>query len=361
MSTFGTVIKVSLFGESHGETIGLTIHNLPANKPIDLKSIQNALDKRKPTASYHTKRQESDQFKVLSGLKDMKTTGAPFTAVIDNNDTDPSNYKDGVIRPGHADFPAFIKSEGTYDYRGGGHFSGRLTAPLIILGDIARQLLSNVSILVASHIYKIHTLQAQSFYDSSINIETLKTLQNSDFPTLNTKDKSQFINHIKAIQKEQDSVGGVVETIILNAPIGLGEPFFDSFESLLGHLLYAIPAVKGVEFGRGFALTDMKGSEANDPLTIEASQTQFTKNDMGGLLGGLSTGQPILFKTAIKPTPSISKPQKSINIKTKETLDLTIEGRHDPCIVPRALHVINALSYYTLLELVMRKEAKTWT
>ncbi len=358
MSTFGKAIPISLFGESHQETIGITIHNLPAGVALDLNAIQAALNRRKPKMPYHSARKELDAFSIVSGYYKDKTTGAPLTLLIQNKDIDSNAYKNDIARPGHADYTAHIKYRGHNDPRGGGHFSGRLTAPLVALGEISKQILAHKDIVIGSFIKQIHKLKSTTL---TPNKESIKNAYYSDFPVLNTKDKDTFITLIMETKKQADSVGGIIETHILNLPPALGDPYFDAFESLLSHLIFSIPAVKGISFGAGFEIASMLGSEANDPITYTKDNTvQFDKNTMGGILGGLTTSQPVYFQTVIKPTPSIQKTQNSIHLNTPSNTTFKVEGRHDPCIVPRVTHVINALSYYTVLELMIRNEGYSW-
>ncbi|MFU8785818.1 MAG: chorismate synthase [Candidatus Izemoplasmataceae bacterium] len=359
MSTFGEIIKISLFGESHGSELGITIHGLPANKTLNLSSIEHALSLRRPQFSFTTSRIEDDDFRIVSGFHNQKTTGMPLTIIVANTDVDSSSYEYNPFRPGHADYPAFIKYGGANDTRGGGHFSGRLTAPLIILGDIARQYLEDYGVKVFSHVRSIHSIEGESVSNLTLSPKFIETLQNSAFPVLNSDLKTQFTKKIEAIKLDSDSVGGIIETVVLNPPIGLGEPFFDSLESILCHLLFSIPSVKGVSFGKGFELAKMTAKEANDPIRVIDGTVNFSKNDMGGVLGGLSTGQSIIFNTAIKPTPTIASSQDTIT-RDNKNITYAFKGRHDSCIVPRALHVVNALTAYTIFELLLRKEATLW-
>ncbi len=360
MSTFGSALPVSLFGESHGAGIGITIHNVPSGIALDFTSIASALDRRRSKHAYNTARREKDTFDILSGIKDDRTTGAPLTFFLPNGDVKSAPYSPGRIRPGHADYSAYIKTDGAYDQRGGGHFSGRLTAPIVILGEVSRQILSQKNVRSVSHIHQIHTQKGLSYYDKNMSIDDLKRLLSSDFPVLNPDDEERFKSIILDAKEHKDSVGGIVETVLYHEAPGSGEPFFDSFESVLAHLLYSIPAVKGVSFGRGFDFAGMNGSESNDPLTLKNGTPVFKKNDMGGILGGITSGQPIVFKTVIKPTSSIGKPQESVNMDNMTSITIESGKRHDPCIVPRALPVIDAMAYYALLEMTLRNEGSSW-
>lgn len=361
MSTFGTHINVSIFGESHGPGVGITIHNLPAGFPLDLDKIVDALDRRRSKHAYSTARREKDAFEILSGTLDGKTTGAPLTFYIPNSDVKSAPYTKGRVRPGHADFAAYHKTGGNFDQRGGGHFSGRMTATLVILGEVSRQMLEKKKALVVSHLLSIYTKNDPSVYDRPLDEATIQRLLDSEFPVIDPDNEKLFKDTILAAKEDKDSVGGVVETVIYHDAVGAGEPFFDSFESILSHLLYSVPAVKGVSFGRGFDITRMHGSESNDPVVMDDNgHPTFTKNDMGGILGGIASGEPIIFKTAIKPTSSIGKKQNTVNLKENEGVSVESGKRHDPCIVPRALPVINAVAYFALLELTLRNEGTSW-
>lgn len=360
MSTFGTALPISLFGESHGAGIGITIHNVPTGFTLDMDAISKALDRRRSKHSYTTARREKDTFEILSGMKEGSTTGAPLTFFLANSDVKSAPYESGRIRPGHADFSAYLKTGGAYDQRGGGHSSGRLTAPIVILGEVSRQLLRERGALSVSHMHQIHDQKGKSYYDEPLGEKTVKRLISSDFPVLDPEDEARFKNTIIDAQNDKDSVGGIVETILFHDAPGAGEPFFDTFPGILSHLINSIPAVKGVAFGRGFDFAGMNGSESNDPLTIEDGVIRFEKNDMGGILGGITTGQPVVFKTIVKPTSSIGKPQRTVNMDKKEAITIESGKRHDPCIVPRALPVIDAMTYYALLEMVLRNEGSQW-
>ena len=361
MSTFGEAIKISLFGESHGEAIGITIHNFPHGVKIDKNQIDTYLSRRRPKDKLSTTRIEQDQYHILSGVFQGFTTGAPLTFIINNNNVSSSGYNKDLIRPSHSDLTAFNKYNGYNDYRGSGHFSGRLTAPLMILGSLCDQLLKMKDTTVFSHIYNIKSIKSISLLNTPMTKETLKTLINSDFPVINKDISNKMKIEITNALENGDSVGGSIETLIINPPISIGEPFFDSVESVISHLIFSIPAVKGVEFGKGFDITEDLGSVANDELIVENGIIKTLSNNSGGINGGISNGMPIVFKTAIKPTPSINIIQNTISIKKMENTQIKTNGRHDPCIVQRALPVINALTSYALVELLYRKEGNIWT
>lgn len=360
MSTFGKNIIVNLFGESHGAGIGITINNLPAGIKINFDHIDKELLKRRPKSKLSTPRQEQDEYKILSGYYNDKTTGTPLTFVIPNKDTRSKDYTPEILRPSHADYTSHIKHDGHQDYRGGGHFSGRITAPLVILGAIATQILNRKNIYIGSHIASIKDVKDVSIEDVVINNKLIKRLLNSDFPTINDEISNLMKDTILAASNNSDSVGGITETVILGIPPGYGDPFFDSVESILSHLLFSVPAVKGVSFGKGFDITQLFGSEANDPIIVDNGLIKTSKNNSGGIQGGISNGMPITFKVAIKPTASIGKAQNTINIKTLENTVLHLKGRHDPCIVHRVIHVINAISAFGILDIITRKEGLSW-
>lgn len=360
MSTFGTVIHINLWGESHGHAVGIVINNLPAGLTLDHKRIEHELLKRRPKSNLSTPRQEQDPYKIISGYFNDKTTGAPLTIVIPNSDTHSSDYNPDVIRPSHSDYTAKVKYNNFNDYRGGGHFSGRLTAPLVVLGAICNQILEAKGIFVGSHIASIKDKKDDLFTLNNITDKTLKTLNSRDFPLLNSSIKADMEDTILKAKEQHDSVGGTIETAVLGIPAGYGDPFFDKVESIVSHLLFSIPAVKGLSFGDGFALTTMFGSESNDPFILENGQIKTSTNHSGGIQGGITNGMPLVFTTAIKPTSSIGKPQQTVNMTTMEEVTFTLEGRHDPAIVHRVVHVINALTSYAMVELITRSEGPKW-
>jgi chorismate synthase len=360
MSTFGTAIPVSFFGESHGPAIGLTIHQLPAGIPIDLARIDAELTKRRPKNNLSTARQEQDRLQWISGIKDGVTTGAPVTILIENADTRSKDYKPEELRPSHADYAANVKYQGFHDYRGGGHFSGRLTAIVTLLGAISQSILEAKGIYTVSHLRSIANIQDDSLVDHVLTPSQIVALQQLDFPVVNAGVQAPMEAAILKAKADGDSVGGVVETAVYNLPVGIGEPFFDSMESILSHLIFSIPAVKGVSFGRGFDITTMRGSVANDPFTVVDQQIRTTSNNSGGIQGGLTNGMPLVLQVAIKPTSSISLPQQSVNKTTKEAISMQVEGRHDPAIVHRAVHVVNAMTAYGVLEMICQSEGRQW-
>jgi len=360
MSTFGKAIPINLFGESHGKAVGITINNLPAGIQLDIEKINQELFKRRPKSNLSTPRREQDEIVFLSGFFNGKTTGTPLTVVVNNNDTRSRDYTPNILRPSHADYTAHMKYNQSQDYRGGGHFSGRLTTPIVILGAIAQQILEQKGIIIASHINSIKNTEDLSFSETILDEDVLRKLQQSDFPLINEDNKTLFEEVILNAKANKNSVGGTIETCILNLPVGYGDPFFDSIESVLAHLLFSVPAIKAVEFGKGFEITKLLGSEANDPFQIIDGKISTTSNNSGGIQGGISNGMPVTFKVAVKPTASIGGPQETVNIETMSPTILELQGRHDPCIVHRVIHVINAITAYGILEIMTRKEGISW-
>ncbi len=360
MSIFGTAIPVSLFGESHEKIIGITVHNMVGNFVIDCDLIKADLEQRKANKWYHTSRQEPDEFEIISGYFNGKTTGAPLTIIIKNKHMNSEDYTPGHVRPNHADYPAYIRSDGAYDYRGGGHFSGRLTALLVILGSLSKQLLARKNIIVASHIKQLHNVHATPLNLMSVSTAKLLAMRTQEWPVFDQTLIPKFEQLLTETLAQKDSVGGVVQTVITNLEVGLGDPFFDGIDALISHLIMALPSTKGIQFGDGFSLANKTGEAVTDTVQYEQNKVVFKANHMGGVLGGLSTGNMIVFDTVIKPTPSIKKPVKTINLVTQSNCLQSLKGRHDPCIVPRIVPVINAVSYYALLELIVRKDGWSW-
>ncbi|NLP43411.1 MAG: chorismate synthase [Peptococcaceae bacterium] len=362
--TWGEYLTLSIFGESHGKCVGIVINGLGAGFELDLDFINKELQRRRPGLAelYSSTRQEKDEFEILSGYFNHRTTGAPLTCVIWNQDPKSEDYDEikGIIRPGHADYTAKIKYSGFNDYRGGGHFSGRLTAPLVLAGAIAKQILQIRNVTIGSHILSIGEIKGESFNPVQIEPNILQQLTEQKFPTLDQELATVMKEKLAKVRKEQDSVGGVVETAIVGLPAGLGSPFFDSMESKLAHLLFSIPAVKGVEFGAGFAITQMQGSEANDEFALHGDRVVTVTNHSGGIQGGITNGMPVLFRTAFKPTPSIAKNQKTVDLEKMEELEISIKGRHDVCIVPRAVPVVEAVAAIAVLDLMLEKDGNEW-
>ncbi len=354
-SIMGKLIKVSIFGESHGKAIGAVIDGLPAGEEIDEALIAEQMARRAPgNTDYSTPRKESDTPQILSGMLDGKTTGMPLCAQILNNDTRSSDYSylKATPRPSHADFPAMAKYGDSFDIRGSGHFSGRLTAPIVFAGSICRQILSRRGVTVGGHIYSIGEATDEHFEYIKPTADLLNKLNKSPFPVINSLAECYMGAEIENARKNADSVGGIVEIAVCGLPAGIGEPMMNGVESALSAAVFGIPAVKGIDFGAGFAFSRMRGSEANDRYIMKDGKISTASNYNGGILGGITTSMPIIMRVAIKPTPSIAKPQSTLNIETGEADILEIKGRHDPCIVPRAVAAIEAAVCITLLDLM---------
>ena len=361
-SNIGNKLKISLFGESHGEGIGVVIDGLPAGFPVDLDYINHQMKRRAPGRStLSTSRKEEDEYKILSGFFQGKTTGTPLTAIIFNEDKNSEDYNKlkNILRPGHSDYTGYIKYSSYNDYRGGGHFSGRLTAPLLFAGAIAMQILESKNIYIGSHIKSIYDINDETI--DNIDIENIIKLKSMKFPVLSSENGKRMTDCILEHKAKGNSLGGVVETFVINVPAGYGEPFFDSIESKISHIIFSIPSVKGVEFGAGFKITEMTGKEANDQFMINNDKVTTVTNNNGGILGGISNGMPIIFKTAIKPTPSIQCSQNTVNISSMENTLINIKGRHDPCIVPRVIPVIEGACALVILDLIMERDGEKWS
>ena len=353
---WGNRLKVSIFGESHGAGIGITIDGLPSGVEIDMDEILKEMARRAPGKSkLSTARKEGDKPEILSGFFEGKTTGTPLCAVIRNSDQHSKDYgklKD-LMRPGHADYPGFIRYNGFNDYRGGGHFSGRITAPLVFAGAVCKQVLKSKGITIGAHVKSIGNIYDKGFAEVDITEELLETLKANELPLLCPEKEESMRNTILEARSDQDSVGGKIECTVIGINAGVGNPFFDSVESTLAHLMFSVPAVKGIEFGKGFEMSELRGSECNDEYYYEDGKVKTYTNNNGGITGGITNGMPILFKVGIKPTPSISKKQRTIDISEKKDAELVIEGRHDPCIVQRAVPVIEAVAAIGILDLVL--------
>ena len=353
-STYGENLKLSIFGQSHGKAIGMTLDNIPAGLPVDLDKLQKFLNRRAPGQhDYATPRKEEDKPDFLSGIVDGYTCGAPIAAVIYNTNTrsgDYSNLKD-CPRPGHADYTAQIKYGGYQDVSGGGHFSGRLTAPLCIAGGLCKQWLQMRGIHIAGHIVSIAGIADDPVYLDWINPDF--SLIGEDFPVLNRQAGEKMRQAIAQAKTEGDSVGGIIECIVTGIPAGLGGASFGGVEGKLAQIIYGIPAVKGLDFGSGFTGSYLRGSQNNDEFDVVDGKIVTKTNNAGGILGGITTGMPLIFQTAIKPTPSISRQQQTVNLKTMKTEDLQITGRHDPCIVPRAVPVVEAAAAIAIFDLLL--------
>jgi len=351
-SIWGRNLRLSIFGESHGGGIGIVIDGLPAGFGIDMTEIKRHMARRSPGGGIlSTKRKEDDEVEILSGMLEEVTTGAPLCGIIRNTDTRSKDYTKNLPRPGTADLTAHIKFNGHNDHRGGGHFSGRLTAPLAFAGGIARQVLESRGIRIGAHILQIGKHLDEPF--SKIDEALFEKLGASDFPLINESNAGPMKEEIIKASEEGDSIGGVVECAAFGHPAGLGSPFFESLESSLTSLVFSIPGTKGIEFGDGFAMAAMRGSEANDGwLKVNGNITSST-NHSGGINGGITNGMPIVFRTVFRPTASIAKEQSTVDLITGESKALTIAGRHDPCIAPRAVVVIESVLALCLMDSIL--------
>lgn len=355
-SIFGKTIKISIFGQSHGAGIGVVIDGLPAGEVIDMEELRRFLSRRAPGKNaFSTARKEADLPKFISGLIDNTTCGAPLCAIIENQDTRSADYEKLRIlpRPGHADYPAFIRYNGYADPRGGGHFSGRLTAPLCIAGGICLQILKRRGIFVGAHIDTIHGIRDAAYPPVSITKDLLLCTEDKDFPVLDDAIGLAMQKEIASAAKSGDSVGGSIACCAIGLPAGIGDPMFDGVENRLSSVLFGIPAIKGIEFGAGFSVETRYGSENNDAYYVTNGNIQTKTNHSGGILGGITTGMPLLLRVAVKPTPSIAKPQQTVNLLSMQEETLSITGRHDPCIVPRAVPCVQAAVATVLLDMIL--------
>lgn len=354
-ATYKNNIELTIFGESHGKAIGIVIGNLPSGIAIDELEIQKDMKRRAPGQNkMSTARKEADQVEIISGIQNGITTGAPLTGIIYNSDQHSKDYSllKTNMRPGHSDYPAYIKYKGFNDVRGGGHFSGRITAPIVFAGNIAKQILKQKGIKIGAHILSIGTIEDEKF-DMNVNDDVLDSLLEKPYPTINTEVFAKMEQTILKARENLNSVGGKVECVALHVPAGLGEPFFDSLESHLSSLMFSIPAVKSVSFGDGNIIDTMLGDEANDEYYYDEMGNVKTKtNHNGGIIGGISNGMPISVTVGFKPTPSIAKKQNTINVETQENVELEIKGRHDPCIVQRAVVVVEAMMALGILDMM---------
>jgi len=358
-NVFGNSITVTLFGESHGGQIGVVIDGVAPGIQVDMDFMRKQLNLRKPHGKISTQRVESDEPHIVSGVFEGKTTGTPICILFENHNTKSKDYsktKD-FMRPGHADYVAMEKYHGFADYRGGGHFSGRITTPIVAAGAILLDALRKKGIQIGSHIKKCGTIEDVPFANYEDEIRKVNDLI---FPVLDDDAAEQMRAYMEEAANEGDSVGGVLETVITGLPTGVGEPWFDTMESMLSHGIFSIPAVKGIEFGKGFAFAEMKGSKANDPFEIQDGVVVTKTNNNGGINGGITNGMPVLFNTVIKPTPSIYKEQQTINIDTKENVSFQIQGRHDPAIIHRARVVVDSMTAIVIADMLAMRFGTDW-
>ena len=356
-STFGKLLQISVFGQSHGAAIGVTMDGLPAGLPVDMDKLQAFLARRAPgQGAWATPRKEADAVEILSGLVDGVTCGAPLTAVIRNTNTRSGDYAGlhDCPRSGHADYPAEVKYKGAQDAAGGGHFSGRLTAPICIAGGICLQLLAREGVLLAAHLASVGSAADTPFDPLRPELDQVQ----KDFPVLSLEAGEAMRQEIAAAKAEGDSVGGVIECAAVGLPVGLGEPMFGGMENRIAQMVFGIPAVKGVEFGAGFGAARLRGSQNNDPYVVENSEIRAKTNHAGGILGGITNGMPLIFRAAFKPTPSIAKAQESVSLAAMESKNLIVHGRHDPCIAPRAVPVVEAAAAIAIYDALLEWKAR---
>ena len=355
-SSYGENLRVHIFGESHGPAVGVTVEGIPAGEAVDLAELQRFLDRRAPGRNaWSTPRKEADVPEFLSGLREGKTCGTPLTAILKSANTRSGDYdalRDDP-RPGHADYTAWVKYGESRDSRGGGHFSGRLTAPLCVAGGICLQLLAREGITIISRVAAIGGVRDEG--------ELTASTAEKAFPTVSDSAGEAMRSAIAAARAEGDSLGGVIECAVLGLPAGLGDPMFDGMENRIAAAVFGVPAVKGIEFGAGFAAAGLRGSENNDAFSVENGRIITESNHCGGILGGITDGMPLTFRAAVKPTPSIARPQQSVDLNTGEIVPLTVTGRHDPCIVPRAVPCLEAAAAIAVYDaLLARRKEQAW-
>lgn len=359
-NTFGSSVSVTIFGESHGTMIGAVLDGIAPGIAVDEEFIAAQMSLRRAAGSISTARHEADKVRIVSGVFNGKTTGTPITFIIENQDTRSRDYGELAYkaRPGHADFTASVKYHGYQDFRGGGHFSGRITAGLVAAGAVAISALKEKNIRIGTHILSCAGVRDRGF--SGNPAADIEKLADSAFAVIDDSVRDEMISRIEEAKSNGDSVGGRLETAVTGLPAGVGEPWFDTLESVLSHIIFSIPAVKGVEFGDGFALADMTGSQANDPFCSQDGNIATETNHCGGILGGISNGMPIIIRTAIKPTPSIYKEQNTVNLNTAENTTLVINGRHDPAIIHRARVVLDSAVALCLCDQLALRFGTDW-
>lgn len=355
-SMIGSNIRLSIFGESHSEAIGCVIDGLPAGIRLDIENINKEMARRAPGRDKaSTPRKEADAPRIISGVLNGVTTGAPLAVIIENTNTKSGDYKniEYVPRPSHSDYPAYVKYGGNNDIRGGGHFSARLTAPIVFAGAIAKQLLKDKGITIGAHIKRIGSVCDNGFDFNNISEELLTSLSSESFCVIDESAKEKMRNEIEKYRLEQNSVGGEIECAAIGLPVGAGANIFDTVEGKISSFVFGVPAVKGIQFGLGFDFAKQNGKAVNDEYEVINGRVALISNNNGGVLGGMTSGAPIVFSVAMKPTPSISAPQRSVNLKTMQNETLCINGRHDPCVAVRAVPVIEAAAALAILDIII--------
>ncbi len=358
-NTFGNSVAITLIGESHGEYIGAVLDGLAPGTEIDREYIEHMLTLRRPDGKISTSRKEKDEFRIVSGVINGKTTGTPITILIPNENTNSSDYAElkTIARPSHADYTAQCKYHGFQDSRGGGHFSGRITVALVAAGAICKSALEQKGVYIGTHVKRCGGVSDRDFSEYFSDIQALSE---KTFAVLDESCEEPMKNRILEAASDGDSVGGILETAVIGIPEGVGEPWFDSAESLISHMMFSIPAVKGIEFGAGFGFADMKGSEANDPLKIDGETIVTATNNNSGINGGITNGMPIKFRTVIKPTPTIFKPQNTVDFKNMTETVIEPKGRHDPAIVHRARVVQDAATAIVICDMLAMRFGTDW-
>lgn len=358
-NTIGKNVRLTLFGESHGKCVGAVLDGIPSGIPADESAIAAALEARRPAGKISTARKERDEFQIMSGVFRGMTNGAPLCIIIPNADIKSEDYGDSVsaARPGHADYTSHVRNAGFEDFRGGGHFSGRLTAAIVAAGAVIISALEAKGIHIGTHISSIKGVVDRSFNDVCTDVKSLK---NDPFPVLDEKIKHDMIEMIEAAREDGDSVGGTLESAICGLPAGIGDPWFDTVEGVLSIALFSIPAVKAVEFGAGTKFASMNGSESNDSFIVKDGKVATATNNCGGILGGMTTGDDVIFRTTVKPTPTIYKEQRSVDLSTEEEIAFSAKGRHDPCIVHRAASVQTAMAAIVAADLLASRFGEEW-
>lgn len=352
-NTFGQSVSLTIFGESHGSAVGVVLDGLAPGLPVDRAFIDRQLARRRPSTAMDTPRREPDHYQILSGVYEGHTTGSPIAIVIPNENTRSGDYVYGLARPSHADYAAYCKYHGYEDWRGGGHFSGRVTAPLVAAGAILLSALSRVGVTVGTHILRCGNAADRPFGE---NIAAdIAALGQADFPALDAQAAEDISRAILSAKENRDSVGGITQTAVAGLPAGLGEPWFDSVESLLSHAVFSVGGVKGIEFGAGFAAVGGLGSAFNDPLRMEGGRVVTVTNHNGGINGGITNGMPVVFQCAVKPTPSIGKTQQTVDFIRGENAELTVTGRHDPAIIRRICPVLDSVTALVLCDLLAQR------
>ena len=351
-NVLGNNLKITVFGESHGPFVGITIDGISAGVEINRDFIDECLSKRRPSTSYETKRVELDEYQIISGEFNGFTTGAPLTIIIPNSNTKSSDYEELKVkpRPSHADYVANVKYAGYQDYRGGGHFSGRVTAAIVAGGAIVLSALEKIGIKIGSHILSVGNVKDRKFIQTSNDIDLINS---KDFPCFDSQKEMEIA--MQEAANDLDSIGGVIETMVTGLPVGLGSPMFDSLESLISHAMFSIGGIKGVEFGEGFKFGELKGSTANDAFEYSKGKVVTKTNNNGGINGGITNGMPVVFNVAVKPTPSISKEQETVNLIDGNNDSLLIKGRHDPAIIRRVNIVVRCMTAIVIGDLLISR------